>query len=442
MVDLTFVPYDLTGKALSNRRRDEVHNLITVAGKTNRAFVCKFGAFYSASMVIRDATTAALKPGIDYKTVYHYDDVSTLTGKEVMGFVVVTNPNVKSPVTVEYQALGGPFSISADELRELLNAIDETNFPFVWGDIIGKPTAYKPKDHLHKYWQLYGLETTVKEIDRIAAAWEKGNSAVMNENETYADEYLATAKAEIDKYQAAVNAHLRDFNNPHRVTTLQVQREKLNNWGFSGVLAIADPNNNNTYFPIGGVYQILAGGLIPALNAHIINFNNPHGVTADMANVYTKTYVNSALALKLRWNEPSTNSSLFGGIGQAAYSNQCRTNIPIQNVVSGRFPYTQLGTGYGSAGGTVPDYVLTGNSMWSYWKDFLKPLNDSRGRIAYIGAVSTVAQALNILNTVFADATTWPVGSLALAQYHLAPYDTQQRNVWTFQRTAGGWSQF
>jgi len=446
MTTLTFIPTDFTGTALGNRRSNEVHHLITVAGKTNRAFVCKHGAFYSKSMIARDNTGRLLIQGTDYKTVYHYEDMSTLTGKEVMGFVVVTNAAVVSPVTIQYQALGGPFSVSADELQELLEAVDDSNFPFVWGDIIGKPTVYKPSPHAHKYWQLYGLETTVKEIDRLAAAWAKGNSAVMSDNERYADDYVASARAEIANYQAAVNAHISNFNNPHSLTPAQVQREKLFNWPFSGVFHIEDPANANTYLPIGGVYQILAGSLIPRLNAHQVNYANPHGVTADMAGVYTTTYVNGQLASKLKWTDYAANATLFNGIDYTSFYNQSRVNIPAANIVGGRFPYTQLGSGYD--GSDVSNWALAGDQTWKNWATLLKPINDSRGKVAYIGYITgakgaestTGANAgLNILNTSFASLANWPVGSMALGQYGANYFELAIRTVLLFTRTASGW---
>uniref|UniRef100_A0AB39CD84 Virion structural protein n=1 Tax=Pseudomonas phage RVTF4 TaxID=3236931 RepID=A0AB39CD84_9VIRU len=388
-------------------------------------------------MKVRDASGRLLDPGVDYTTVYHYADVSKLTGKEVMGFVVVKNNAVQSPVRVTYQALGGPFSINADELRELLDAIDETKFPFKWGDIIGKPTAFKPSPHTHEYWQLYGLDTTVIEIYRLAKAWEYGNKAVMNENHSYADSYIQLARDEINKYQAAVNAHLRDFQNPHRLTTLQVQREKLNNWGFSGVFHIADKTNNNTYLPIGGVFQIMNTELLPKMDAHIKNFNNPHQNTADQVGVWTKGYVDNERAKKLLWTEPSYNSTNFGGISESIYSNAARTAIPASEIISGRFPQYQVGTGWDGSDPT--SWLLAGDKTWKHWSTFLKPINDARGKVASIGVVGSAAQGLGILNSAFADLTRWPSGSQAIAQWHHAPYGTHQYDVLVYARENGNW---
>lgn len=435
---ITFIPTDFTGKAVGNLRTDEVHQLITVANRVNRAFVCKHGAFYSQTMRVRDASGRLLTQGVDYKTVYHYADVSKLTGKEVMGFVIVTNQAVQSPVRVTYQALGGPFSISADELRELLDAIDESKFPFVWGDIIGKPTTYVPSPHSHEYWQLYGLETTVTEINRLAAAWPYGNKAVINENKGYADDYLARAKTEIDKYQAAVNAHLRDFQNPHRLTPAQVQRELLNNWGMSGVFHIADPANANTYLPIAGVVQIMAAELLPTMDAHLKNFNNAHNTTAEQVGAFTIGYVDNVLATKLDWGDPAVNSVLFGGIAEPTFYAAARTAIPAANVVSGKFQHAQLGTGWD--GNDPSNWCLTGNQKWTRWSEFLKVVNEKRGKIANIGQTSSSGQSLNILNSVFSNPVAWPVGSLAIGSAVEAPApDNRPRVIYLFRRTASGW---
>lgn len=437
---ITFIPTDFTGRAAANLRTDESHQLITVPNRTNRAFVCKHGAFYSVTMKVRDATGRLLDAGVDYSTVYHYADLSKLTGKEVMGFVVIKNAAVQSPVKVTYQAMGGPFSISTDELRELLDAIDETKFPFKWGDIIGKPTAFKPKPHTHEYWQLYGLDTTVTEINRIAHAWQYGNKAIMSENSTYSDDYIKLAQDEIAKYQAAVTAHLRDFQNPHKLTTAQVQRELLNNWAFSGVFNIADPTNANTYLPIGGVVQIMQSNLIPTMDAHLRNFNNPHVNTADQVGAWTKGYVDNARASKLRWDEPSTNSALFGGIAHPDFYNWARANIPAANLVSGKFPQQQIAVGWDGSDPT--NWLLAGDQQWKHWSTFLKTVNEKRGKIANVGITNSGAAAVSILNSAFADINRWPVGSAAIATIWQQPApDNTPRIILLYQRTAAGWSQ-
>lgn len=412
MLQLTFLPTDFTGQALANLREDESHQLITVPGKKNRAFVCRHGAFYSKTMKLRDSAGKLLVAGKDYKTVYHYADISKLTGKEVMGFVVVTNSAVTSPVKVTYQAFGGPFSISADELAALLDAVDDSKFPFTWGEIIGKPTEFVPADHMHKYWQLYGLETTVTQINRIADVWAAGNNAQVRENSTYADSYLANAKAEIDKYQQQVNAHLKDFANPHRVTPAQVQRENLNNWTFSTPPQIADPNNKTSYLPIGAICQILNSGPITELNGHISNFNNPHGTTAEMINAYTKGYVDTELTKKMKWTDTANDTLLFGGVNKTLYDATARTNIPASAITGGRFPPEQIGTGW--PGNDPTNYALNAAQQWIHWSNFVAGLPDNSNKIVVIGEIMNDVDGTNLLNTSFTNLTAWPVGSVAI----------------------------
>lgn len=439
MIKLTFIPTDFTGKAPGNLRSNESHQLITVAGKRNRAFVCKHGAFYSKSMQLRDAAGKLLTQGKDYKTTYYYEDASVLAGQEIMGLVIVTNTAVTSPVKVTYQALGGPFSISADELMTMLDALDDKNFPFVWGDIIGKPSEYAPDTHGHEYWQLYGLDTSEVEINRIADAMKYGHTALMRENSTYADEFLKSAKTEIDKLQLAIGNHVKDFNNPHRDTTAHVQRELLNNWLFSTPQQIADATNKTSYLPIGGVFQLLNSGAMSSMDAHIKNFNNPHGTTADHINAFSRAYIDQQLATKLKWTDTATNSKMWGGRDDKSFENDCRLNIPATAITSGRFPYNQIATGWN---GTDPtNHLLVGSMQWLHWQNFIGQVATKRDKIAAIGFHNTQAELWNILNASFQEWNSWPVGSIALGQVRLTPYDTVQYRTIVFQRTGANWQQ-
>jgi hypothetical protein len=410
---LTFLPLDLTGTAYVNRREGEVRPLMRVANKTNRVCVLNHGAFYSKSLVVRDATGRLLLPA-DYKTTYHYEELSTLTAKEVMGLIVITNDTVVSPLTIQYQAVGGNFSISASELKTLMDALKEDNFDLKWDDIIGKPSAYVPEDHTHKYWQLFGMETTVKEVDRIAEAWKAGSKAIVQVSKDYAADYVQKGRDAIDAYAVKVSAHLTDINNPHLTDKVKAGLGNINNWSMATPAQVADRDDASHYMPIGGMYRILNTGPLPDLTAHVTNYNNPHGTTAAMVGSWTKTEIDTFFLDKYLWTDVATNATLYAGRTMATLRNDVTLNLDPNDITFGGFPHTQMGNNGAGIGSDTWNWALCGDSNWRRWSTLLASFNASRRRYVSLGNYSS-PEAL--LNTAYAVFGSWPNNTIAIGTY-------------------------
>lgn len=437
MARLTFLPLDLTGTSLVNRRTGEQHPLIKVGDKVNRVCVLDHGAFYTNSLVVRDNTGRLLSPVTDFKTTYHYEQLSKLTAKEVMGLIVVTNPAVQTPLTVQYQAVGGSFAISVPELKALLDSIKEDKFVLKWGDIIGKPTAYVPDDHEHEYWQLWGLETTVTEIDRIAAAWKVGSSAIKQASKDYGDAYVQKGRDAINAYAIRVNAHVTDVNNPHATDKVKAGLSNLNNWSMATALQVVDRNDAAHYMPIGGMYRILNTGPLPALTAHVTNYANPHGTTAAMAGSWTKTEIDQSFTAKYLWTDVAANSTAFGARDYPTTRWDITTNLSSADVLYGGFPHTQIANNGGGVGFDTWNWALCGDGNWRRWSDLLASYNAGRRKYVSLGNYQTPAGLQNIANTVFAG---FPDGTIGFGTYSNMPTpDVEFTLLKAFTKSNGSW---
>jgi hypothetical protein len=437
MARLTFLPLDLTGQSLVNRRTGEQHPLIKVGNKVNRVCVLGHGAFYTQGLIVRDNTGRLLSPVTDFKTTYHYEQLTKLTAKEVMGLIVVTNPAVVSPLTVQYQAVGGNFAVSVPELKALLDSIKEDNFDLKWEDIIGKPTAYVPEDHEHEYWQLWGMETTVTEIDRIGAAWKAGSTAIAKESKDYGVIYVQKGRDAIDAYALKVSIHLTDINNPHLTDKTKAGLGYINNWTMASPLQVVDRNDATHYMPIGGMYRILNTGPLPDLSAHVSNYLNPHGTTAAMVGSWTKTEIDSAFAGKYLWTDVANNASLYGGRAQSTLRYDVTTNLDPRDITFGGFPHTQIGYGGGGIGSDTWNWALCGDGVWRRWSDLVAPFNNSRRRYVSLGNYSTPAALQNIANVVYAG---WPDNTIAIGTYYNFPTeDVEFTLLKAFIKSNGSW---
>lgn len=448
-MSITFLPLDLSGRVATNLFTNESHALIQVAGKTNRVFVCNHGAFYAASVVLRDATNRALVKGVDYKATYHYGHLSELSGKDIQGLVIITNPAVVSPVRITYQAVGGPFSISVAELKAFLDGLVENLDSFSFEDLIGKPTAYTPKAHTHEYWQLYGMESTVIEIDRIADAHTKGTKALERENVSYGDTTVQKARDAIALYKTRVSLHINDFNNPHQTDKYKVGLDYINNWGMSTSAQAIDPSNVSTYMPVHLTSTVLDYSAIPNMRAHIYNMANPHGTTALMADCYNYDEVYAKFAPKLPLYAAAANSLLWGGRNKAQATWDIRSNLAATDVTTGRWPYNQLGYGYNPAVNAY-EYALCGDGYWRHYSTLFVTRNAQRKEVYNAGSFNSQPELQAWLNAVHRWA---PVNSLSFG--HIRTFGLHPGNgninpnviywfiqLWTKTAPDGGWVRY
>lgn len=124
------------------------------------------GGFYTMSPM---ALGPLLVPGADYVCTMLQQDATRVSGKEVCQIIVITNPTLMNDVVLEYQAVGGEYSVSSDALEQLIEALNLDNRPVVWGEIIGLPNAFPPVQHLHHIEDFKGFGHLVDVLDDISS---------------------------------------------------------------------------------------------------------------------------------------------------------------------------------------------------------------------------------------------------------------------------------
>jgi len=234
-------PLDLTGHQPNNLVLGEPQ---TLPVGVNRAVVPNYGAFYAESLVVRDAVSGAiLTPREQFKAVQLYQEATERTGLEVCAVVVITDSNVNSTIELDYQAIGGEFSYSVANLREMLDNLDLDARPVIWGDLIGRPGQFPPAPHLHDAGDLYGFEYLVEAIDSLRYAIMVGQDSELASLRQYIqlvegkveDLTLRCHSAEdrlfILENAAILNAHLSAIN-PHAATLLTFNLDKVINVNF------------------------------------------------------------------------------------------------------------------------------------------------------------------------------------------------------------------
>lgn len=269
------LPLDPTGKSPNNYVDSEPHALI--ANRPYRAIALNYGAFYAESIKIVDtATGQTLTDGSNgtpeqYYCCEYYELPSARYGQEIDAIIIIKDPSVSNNVTVSYQALGGPFSTNVQAIIDQIENLKLDDRPVKWGDILGKPSEFPPSKHLHDIGDVFGFEYVTHALDRIRDAIEVGDDASHDAIYRYIDAAIAALEQQRGDIQDALNKHISDTNNPHKVTA-----DQLNVYTIPQVNAITTP-------------------IQTSLNNHVGNTNNPHQVTADQVNTYTKPVIDQKI---------------------------------------------------------------------------------------------------------------------------------------------------
>lgn len=270
-------PLDLTGHASTNLVIDEPH---TIGADTGRAFVTHNGPFYVNSVKVVNAVTGkVLTPHTQYLIVQPYQEAAIRTGLDVAAVIYVIDKSAGTDLLVTYQCVGGEFSWSVYALQEMLEALNLDDRPVAWGDIIGKPAAYPPTPHFHDLGDTYGWEYVTAQLEGIRNAILIGDAASHDELRAQLVYLIDQLKGQTDQIRQDLQAHIEDMGNPHQTTKAQVQLGNVDNFKTATGPETAAALANNLFVTPVGLKAALDALVFPVINAHIQNIDNPHQTT-------------------------------------------------------------------------------------------------------------------------------------------------------------------
>jgi hypothetical protein len=394
----------------------------------------RHGGFYTTQLTIFKPDGSTLKRGVDFKPTYLYGELSELTHQEVFGMIVITNPDVPADLTVSYRAVGGMFGVPADELKALLLAASDDNFPFTWDSIIAKPRYYAPEAHEQEWWETYGWEWTVTELKRIGKAVQIGNKGMLDEAKAYGDAQIAQDRLALANYSQPFETHYLDTNDPHDVTATQVGLGNLQNWPMA-TQPEAVAGATNRYMSPTRVYQQLEAEALPSLRNHISDFNRPHRETAAQIGAYLRNQTDSLVASRLPRDAVAYDSWLLQGASYRQLFDQARTNLYATDVVSGVFPANKL-----APGGSDGNYVLVGGA-WRSIAEIFETYGKRPVYVAWTGYHGNPAQLKQWLDTTFGyEAYGGYGGAYCIATLHTGFWNGElQDSVLCYLAPTGGW---
>lgn len=194
-------PFDPTGKATTNLVIGEQQILTEANGADYHLIVPKFAPYFVDSLVITlktpNSELKTLVNGVDYLCSHWFIAASRSVAKPVYGSISIVDSKLAGVVTMQYQTLGGIWSMNADNITTILS--DKVHNPRVtsWDEVIDKPILFPVIDHEWDITDLFGVSKLVESINSVE-------------------------QAIVNKVSTGLPIHISDYGNPHNVTAAQL----------------------------------------------------------------------------------------------------------------------------------------------------------------------------------------------------------------------------
>jgi hypothetical protein len=106
----------------------------------------------------------------------------------------------------------------------------------------------------------------------------------------------ATTMYAITQQLSPYAAHIVNYDNPHEVTAAQVGLGSVQNYGIAQTSDATAGSSNVLYMTPALTAAAITSQVGTAFNAHVANYNNPHEVTAAQVGAYPTSYIDTQLA--------------------------------------------------------------------------------------------------------------------------------------------------
>jgi hypothetical protein len=294
-------PFDPDGDAVTNLVHEQ-QPLKSNGVFDNFYLIPRSAPFYAESVKLKlFPGNIPLIEGTHYSFGHHFKEASHTIGRAIYGSITFYDREMAGIVDMEYQTLGGAWTLDEDTILEILE--NEVRNPRVttWETIVDLPTRFPVVNHKFDIEDFVGMSEVEDGLEGIKEAIEA-------------------------KGGGAIGDHVGNKNNPHAVTKTQVGLGLVDNFPTAS-LAEAQAGALNTRFmtPL-RTRQAIEAIALAALTLHTSDVNNPHQTTK--AHVGLGVVQNYAVASQAEAEAASSN---------ARYMTPLRTREAVEAIVGTAF---------------------------------------------------------------------------------------------------------
>jgi len=207
MSSLDTYPLDPSGTSVNNLVQGEV---CAVPNTGLRVFALRFGAFFATSLVLVDTANNQPLAKSQYYAAWRYNIPTSKYKKDICGLIVITDPAVSNTVKVNYQVVGGPYSVpETDVVAMLTRRLASARSP-AWTDVLPHPPALTPADFTDDEFGFASLENA---MNAVSGTIVNGRVSTYDAVLKYASDILGPYGTGIPTdAQGLMDAHVGDAN--------------------------------------------------------------------------------------------------------------------------------------------------------------------------------------------------------------------------------------
>lgn len=311
--------FDPYGDNPNNLVKNEYHTITPANGKNFNFFIPRKGPYHRRSLkvfsVAANGAETELRIGSDYYFGWRFDQIITSGAVQpVYGAVVLNDPTKALRLKIQYQNLGGPFVFDDQEIAQLLANTLRDPRRALYTDVMGIPDELPPIAHRQSTGDLVGFDASVEALYKLAAAVGDGNVKAMQ----------------------ALMEHIKDHHNPHKITLADLGIDQLGNLIPATKEEAESGTDASHYMTSQGVKYYADAKIIPVIDAHKADKNNPHNTDKTQVGlglvqnygVATNVEAQAGVATNRYMTPASTKSSVMQFAPESMLFHTTNTNNP------------------------------------------------------------------------------------------------------------------
>lgn len=201
-------PFDPSGSRIINRIEGEKQVLSPPAWRDFHFLIPKLAPFFQQNFKIRhEATGRFLEEGVDFAFTHRFYGASKAIMKPVYGSILFFDKTLAGVVELEYQTLGGEWTIDGAKITEILAQKQLNPRITQWEQVAAVPQQFPVIDHEWDLTDMVGMGHVKDSLDRLASTVE--TTGVDN---------------------SSFIVHRDSRNNPHGVTKAQIELGSVQNF--------------------------------------------------------------------------------------------------------------------------------------------------------------------------------------------------------------------
>lgn len=280
-------PLDYSGTAQSNFIQNEI---VTLQSGPYRAFAPLYAPYFKKNIHIVDVATGQVLQPTQYRCLCIVASASTIAGQgnEVYSVVVVTDGAVSNNLTVSYQSVGSYYTSGYESILAMVNNLltvnqIANNDPVNWDILQDLPEGFPENLHLHPLGSTAGWEFLAASLEKLRLAVLLGDQ----QSKSFVLSYIAQSLASVTLMSTNIalagtpfGDHVSSINNPHNVTAAQLGLGFVQNYPVATLAEAYAGARTDRYLTADLVAAVAQNRINLGMDAHILNYTNPHVVTA------------------------------------------------------------------------------------------------------------------------------------------------------------------